>query len=145
MIVPPVTWPALPISCLGNAAVDTVQASRTSKSVSLAIRLQAAGTVGCDHHRLRAGPRRLTLGLQRLHCGVLCGTSQAVGFELWPWLARKQRATSFLIWPCERPGFFGHMTSSSCFPPRVLLSGEAPATANHKKKNYRPFPHFILL
>lgn len=64
-------------------------------------------TVGPDCHRLRERPRsRLTLGLQRLHWNVLCGTSQAVGFKRWPWLANRGRqASSFGPLPLRAAGF----------------------------------------
>lgn len=56
IMVLPTPCPAMPTSIF-----------ETPRRVQLAIQPQAAGTVECDCHRLRARPRRLTLGLQRLH------------------------------------------------------------------------------
>lgn len=75
VMVLPMPRPAVPIGRLealsGGRCPRGAEKCRTMRPVLLAIRPQAAGTVGCDCEILWARPRRLTLGLQRLHCNVL--------------------------------------------------------------------------
>lgn len=97
-------------------------------------------TVGRDCHRLRARPRRLTLGLQRLHWNVLLWDVPGCRIRAAA-LVRKQRAASFPIRPCPcgRPDSFGQVT---LFSGRGTLSGESLPPANTEHGPFPPpFPH----
>lgn len=105
VMVLPMPCPAVPIgrfeALSGGRCPRGAEKCRTMRPVLLAIRPQAAGTVGCDCEILWARPRRLTLGLQRLHCNVLLWDVPVCrNRTLAP--ARKQRARGFLFWPPGR-------------------------------------------
>lgn len=92
------TWQSL-YSCSPSVALDAaVHAAHASKTSRPPAPELLGLTVGRDCHRLRAGPRRLTLGLQRLHWNVLLWDVPGCRIRAAA-LVRKQRAANFPIRP----------------------------------------------